>query len=56
MVVHARWAFDSGLLQRPEGFLTAPEEQTRDRRADERHPRDAITDAAFVGEDVIGDG
>lgn len=49
-------ALDSNLLQRPEGLLAAPEEQARDGQADERHPRDAITDAGLIRKDVIGDG
>jgi HTH-type transcriptional regulator/antitoxin HigA len=49
-------ALDSNLLQRPEGLLAAPEEQTRDGQADERHPRDAITDAGLIRKDVIRDG
>lgn len=49
-------ALDSNLLQRPEGLLAAPEEQARDGQADERHPRDAITDAGLIRKDVIGNG
>lgn len=49
-------ALDSNLLQRPEGLLAAPKEQARDGQADERHPRDAITDAGLIRKDVIGDG